>query len=202
MNCSGPSWPGYSRRCGRPAPRPCAGTSRSPTSTCAGSSMTWPAAAALPVPGVAAPPDSTASGLSPNGLPTTGRELQSTPTRCPTCRPLAFEPTAVTRPTSSWPRIAGYCEKPQSCSRRRDRSDTNRSARPRLPRPRPRAARGQRFRAPSAGSPPWQSMPSRPHSGTWAGLDGGCLVAALSLSGHWYPFQPVRVQCGRSMLLL
>src|SRR5262245_10270057 len=66
MNCSGPSGPGYSRRCGRPAPRPCAGTSRSPTSTCAGSSMTWPAAAALPVPGVAAPPDSTASGLIPS----------------------------------------------------------------------------------------------------------------------------------------
>ena len=29
--------------------------------------MIWPAAAALPEPGVAAPPDSTASGLSPDG---------------------------------------------------------------------------------------------------------------------------------------
>src|SRR5262249_43495507 len=41
-----------------------------------------------------------------------------------------------------------------------------------------------------------------PHSGTWAGLDGGWLVAALSLSGHWYSFQRLRVECGRSMLLL
>src|SRR5262249_6781248 len=41
-----------------------------------------------------------------------------------------------------------------------------------------------------------------PHSGTWAGLDGGGLVAALSVSGHWYSFQRGRVQCGRSMLLL
>src|SRR5262249_31527031 len=41
-------------------------------------------------------------------------ELQPTPTRCPTVSPLAFGPTAVTRPTTSWPRIAGYCEKPQS----------------------------------------------------------------------------------------
>src|SRR5262249_21049000 len=41
-------------------------------------------------------------------------ELQPTPTRCPTLSPLAFGPTAVTRPMTSWPRIAGYCEMPQS----------------------------------------------------------------------------------------
>jgi hypothetical protein len=33
-------------------------------------------------------------------------------------------------------------------------------------------------------------------------LDGCWLVAALSLSGYWYSFQRVRVQCGRRMLLL
>src|SRR5215468_6202457 len=41
-------------------------------------------------------------------------ENQPTPTRCPTWCPLAFGPTAVTWPTTSWPRIAGYCEMPQS----------------------------------------------------------------------------------------
>src|SRR4029453_8788838 len=41
-------------------------------------------------------------------------ELQPTPTRCPTWSPLALGPTAVTRPTTSWPRIAGYCEMSQS----------------------------------------------------------------------------------------
>src|SRR5437870_6702235 len=41
-------------------------------------------------------------------------ENQPTPTRCPTLSPLAFGPTAVIRPTTSWPRIAGYCELPQS----------------------------------------------------------------------------------------
>src|SRR6267142_7219106 len=41
-------------------------------------------------------------------------ENQPTPTRCPTWSPLAFGPTAVTRPTTSCPRVAGYCEMPQS----------------------------------------------------------------------------------------
>src|SRR6266404_8800324 len=41
-------------------------------------------------------------------------EFQPTPTRCPTSSPLAFGPTAVTRPMTSWPRTAGYCEMPQS----------------------------------------------------------------------------------------
>jgi hypothetical protein len=41
-----------------------------------------------------------------------------------------------------------------------------------------------------------------PQSGTCAGLDGRWLVAALSLSGHWYSFQRLRVECVRRMLLL
>src|SRR5262249_38215557 len=41
-------------------------------------------------------------------------EFQPTPTRCPILSRLAFGPTAVTRPTISWPRTAGYCEMPQS----------------------------------------------------------------------------------------
>src|SRR5262245_23127542 len=40
----GTSWPGCSRPCTRPAPRLCADSSRWPTSTCAGNSMTWPTA--------------------------------------------------------------------------------------------------------------------------------------------------------------
>src|SRR5262247_235164 len=39
---------------------------------------------------------------------------QPTPTRCPTLSLLACGPTAVTRPVTSWLRIAGYCEMPQS----------------------------------------------------------------------------------------
>src|SRR5207249_12091205 len=39
-------------------------------------------------------------------------EFHPTPARCPTLSPLAFGPTAVTRPMTSWPRIAGYCEMP------------------------------------------------------------------------------------------
>ena len=42
--CSGPWSSGCSRPCARFAPGPCASSSPWPTSTCAGSSMTWPAA--------------------------------------------------------------------------------------------------------------------------------------------------------------
>src|SRR6185503_9230335 len=41
-------------------------------------------------------------------------EFHPTPTRCPALSPLAFGPTAVIRPMTSWPRIAGYCEMPHS----------------------------------------------------------------------------------------
>ena len=41
-------------------------------------------------------------------------EDQPMPTRWPRTRPLAPEPMAVTRPTTSWPRIMGYWDMPQS----------------------------------------------------------------------------------------
>src|SRR6516225_8850869 len=39
---------------------------------------------------------------------------QPIPTRCPTFRPLAADPSATTRPTASCPSTAGNCENPQS----------------------------------------------------------------------------------------
>src|ERR1700733_12196025 len=49
-------------------------------------------------------------------------QVQPTPTRWPTLTPFAFGPTAVTRPMTSWPRTAGYCEMPQSFAKT-DRSE-------------------------------------------------------------------------------
>src|SRR4030095_4567249 len=39
---------------------------------------------------------------------------QPTPWGCPPLSPFAFGLAAETRPTTSWPRIAGYCELPHS----------------------------------------------------------------------------------------
>src|SRR5262249_29842837 len=50
----------------------------------------------------------------------------------------------------------GTAKCPTHCSRRRDRSDTHRSVRQRLQCPPLRVVRDQRFRGPSAASPPWQ----------------------------------------------
>jgi hypothetical protein len=49
-------------------------------------------------------------------------ENQPTPTCWPMATPLALEPTAVTRPTTSWPSVAGNCEMPNS-SLKIDRSE-------------------------------------------------------------------------------
>ena len=46
--------------------------------------------------------------------------VQPTPTRWPTFNPLAAAPTAVTRPTTSCPRMAGYWEMPQSLFKHRE----------------------------------------------------------------------------------